>query len=282
MYSLILKAAIVAAILKATNAFKWRAVIVYFLLSVFMIYFSGAQYAPERILVYTFEFFAAYVAIGIIKYRINRAKTKTPVYGGVTLSLNSLLLMFSMGYMFALSEINKYASFFVTMLLFFILNKNAYRKKMILFWKAVFMLSIIHSLIISGGRTLITPTYFVATYAVITHLFFAAKDAFSYAHSPEELTEGMMPAESIVQDNKKYIFGSTLFPSAFGLIRYVAGDILLKRRVVASFFVPLTKKNILEIRKIAKEHKRPFFLVQKEIDFLPFIVLGAIVALLTM
>lgn len=282
----ILRTALLALIVYVTKVFKWRHLLAYFSLSTALILLTHKKNMPELLLLYLFMAFATYVFYGILAHRIKSTINKKSISAvprnAVKLRVSSLLSIFTIGYFFKLLGTNEYLSFFATIILFFIFSMHhSENKKASLYWNAGFVFSLLHSAIFFGGKNLLQPAYYTFLYTLAVYVFFAAKDAFSFACIPEELKEGMIPAESIFHDGKKYVFGSMPFPTTFGLVRYVAGDILLKRRVIASFFAPLTKKNILEIRKIAKEHKRQVFLVQKEIDFLPFVVLGAIAAFLT-
>lgn len=280
MNPLILKAVLFAAILKAANAFKWRDSIAYVMLSVFMITGYDAQDSPEKILLYSFEIFAVYVAAGIIRHRISRAKTREASRWNMSFSLNSLMLMFSIGYFFSLLKINQYLSFLATMAFYFIFRNTKYKKEFTSMWKAIFFFTIAHSFLFYGGMTLAYPAYYVVLYIAINYIFSAVRDAFSYACALDELKEGMIPAESVVYDGEKYIFGSNPFPSVLGLVRYVAGDAVLNRRIVASYFRPLKKENINEIKRLSKERGLNAFLVQRQVDFLPFIVLGGILELI--
>lgn len=281
MYEDILRAILLVAVFKVTNVFKWRTVLAYTSLSVLLVALKPDKMMPEWLLSYTFGIFAAYAAYGVMSHRIKcaakRLSTSATPRGAIKISLTSLLSIFSIGYFFAILSANKYLSFFATIVSFLALGALKFPKSN-LFWRVVFLLELVHSALFFGAGNLIRPLYYVAAYVIITRIFIEVRDAFSIACVPEELKEGMIPAETITWDGKAYTFGNYPYPSVFSLLRYATGDRIMKRRAVASFFSPLKKENISEIRKIAKKYKKNIFLVQKKIDFLPFLVLGTIAA----
>lgn len=265
-----------------TRVFSWRTAFAYFSLSLLLAISNPLTNMPERLLLYTAISFAAYLAYGIAKHRIesaiNKKNSSAVPRGEVKLSLSTLLAVFSIGYLSSVIGGGPYISFLFTLVLFFGTGLYGYKNSWI--WKIVFLLALLHSAIFFGGKNILNPLYFVVLYVITIRLFFEAKDAFSFACIPAELKPGMIPAETIVWNGKEYVFGNYPFPSLFGLLRYLTIDKLQRKIVVASFFIPLKKENIAEVRRIAKTHKRKIILVQKRIDFLPFLILGAIMVYL--
>lgn len=281
MYAELLKSAILAIIFRATKIFMWRTTIAYLSISAILALIKPNTFAPEQLLLYTFGIFAAYVIYGIIKHRVWCATNKKSVSAvprrALTVSFGTLTAMYAIVYFFRILGANEYISFFAMLAIFFILGTTSNKKRDVLGFVGV-LIAMVHSIIFFGGKNFLSPIYSLAAYIIILRFLIEARDAFSTAYLPKYLKEGMIPAETIIWDGKRYSFGMDPFPSSFGILRYVAGNEFKKRRIVTSFFKPLNKETISELQKVSKTNKKNIFLIQKKIDFLPFLIIGAIAA----
>ncbi len=281
LYADIFRTVLLVVLLKITKVFGWKHLIMYLSLSALLAFLVPGKMMPERLLLYSAGAFAAYIIYGIIRHRIKCALTKKPVNAvpkqRVSFTLASALSIYSMGYFFRIISKNEIVSFILTIALFFAFGTNNNRYKAA--WYLLFLAAITHSWLFFGGKNLLTPVHYIIVYLFTFLIFLEAKNAFSNAYPPKMLKAGMLPAESVMWDGKTYFFGNDPMPSLFALFRHIINEKMKggEKRIVASFFVPLSKENISEIKKISKKHNRQLFLVQKRIDFLPFLVLGAIV-----
>lgn len=271
MYVEMLKTFLSAIFFRSLNIFGMRAAIAYVLLSSALIIAKPEAKVPEKFILYAATVFIAYIAAETIRRRLNGNKTITKNTG--TNATNIFFPIFSIAYMIGAAGIGKATTFAVTWAVFIIISTKKYNGARI--WFAVAVLSFLHAIVY--GRSILYPALYGASYIFVIRFFGAARDAFSIAYKPGELREGMTPAETIVFDGKKYIFTTSPFPSLIGLFRYGTDNIIFKRRVVASLFSPLKKENIHEIIIAARKYKKPVIFVQKKADFLPFLVLGAII-----
>ncbi len=288
VYADLFRAVLLVIIFKITKVFGWRHLLTYMALSTILVIIAPSKLMPERLLLYTTGAFAAYVGYGILRHRIKCTVTKRKVSAvprkQISFTLTSALSIYSMGYFFLILSKNEIFSFILTVVLFFALstNSNRYKDRYKTVWYVLFFAAITHSWLFFGGKNILTPLKNIIASGFTFLIFLEAKNAFSDAYLPDFLKSGMLPAESIIWDGKKYVFENDPMPSLFALLRHCGIEKLWhkEKRIVASFFVPLNKENILEIKKISKEHNRKLFLVQKRIDFVPFIVFGAVVTYL--
>ena len=279
MYVELAKIFLSAVFFRATNIFGIKTAAVYLSLSLFLLFAKPDANMPASFLITTTFVFILFVAFGIFKNMIGRKKTTEKnrnTKSGVPNTLNIFLPIFSIGYIFTLFGMSRPVSIIAIFALYFLLRKYRVPTKA---WGATFAISIIHAIVFSRTSSLLNPAIYAVLYMALMRFFFAAKSVFSVAYKPQDLKEGMSPAEAIVWDGKKYVFTNSIIPSMMGLAKYGMEQKVFGKRVVASFFSPLKKENISEIQKVCKQYKKPVFSVQKKTGLVPFLFVGALIVL---
>ncbi len=240
---------------------------------------------PETVLSFSTLLFSGYLVLyGIVSYLRNFSITVVDISRKRIQYhyINPFLSMFSVSLIFALAAIQGWTNFVISFLILFIFKMETGHalKKYPLLRRinciVLFAAVISTALMFEKYAPILQALKVSAVYSLMLSIYYFVKGSYARPYVINQLRPGMLPAETIVKRNGKYLKQDAFF-LIYSFLQSSAINRYLKTEEVISPFKSLTRESINELKKAKRINGIDNVLIQKTVDFRIFLVLGLVV-----